>query len=350
MEEAAEAKIRDLQILFLAKEGIDPEEKIKAIKKVLSEGYPVLVSHTLLKSFQPSEKVWRIQEGESMADEHGAHAMVIVGYDDEQYGGAFRYLNSWGSDWGDGGFIWVPYATTGALCYGAYQAFPFPKQPVPAPAPAPVDKPIRPNPAVPTPPSPAPAPVAENLPGGGMQFVTAEGENMAVNRISSRGLIVEDASVGSNEFSAYRMAAPYPSGTRFRFYLETTTEGYVYAFATDLSREVTQIFPYDNQVSPLIGSQSVVAFPADDKVIRMDNKPGTDYLLVLFSQQKLDIDKLLSRMEVTAGGLTGKIQSALGPALIDPAAIKFEAGKVGFTVRPGARGTVVPVMVEISHL
>lgn len=38
---------------------------------------------------------------------HAFHAMVIVGYDDSRH--AFRLRNSWGTDWGDNGSIWVDY-------------------------------------------------------------------------------------------------------------------------------------------------------------------------------------------------------------------------------------------------
>ena len=350
MGEAARARIRDLQILFLAKEGIDPGDKIRAIKKVLAEGYPVLVSHTLYDSFHAAEDVWRVRDGEDQAsDRHGAHAMVIVGYDDEKHGGAFRYLNSWGPQWGDGGFVWVPYATTGDLCYGAYQAFPYPRtapKPTPAPAPAP-----KPTPAVvPTPlpePPPPPAPVAPTPPAGRLEFVLRDGTPMPVRRVSTRNLIVEDDT--ADERPAYRMADPYPSGTRFRFYLQTEREGYVYAFASDLTGQVNQIFPYDRQVSPLVGANSTLAFPGDRKVIRMDNQPGTDYLLILFSQQALDDQAILRRMQAATGPLSTKLATALGEALIDPADVEYQAGRPGFSVRPNARGTVAPLLVEITH-
>lgn len=352
MEEAAKAKIRDLQILFLAKEGIDPQEKIKAIKKVLAEGYPVLVSHTLYDSFHAAKDVWRTQPGEATAsDRHGSHAMVIVGYDDEKYGGAFRYLNSWGPNWGDGGYVWVPYATTGDLCYGAYQAFPYARNPAPAPytAPAPAPEPSpspSPSPSTPTP-APAPVPMTDLLPSAGMEFRLRDGSPMKTSRVSTRNLITEDDT--ADERPAYRMITPYPSGTRFRFYLETENEGYVYAFASDLTRKVNKIFPYDAQVSPLVGNNSIIAFPSDTKVIRMDDNPGTDYLLVLFSRQALDVNKMEKIMAATPGGLTTKVKAALGNALIDPSMVDYEAGDVGFAVRKGAKGTVVPVLVEITH-
>jgi len=37
----------------------------------------------------------------------GSHAMVVVGFDDDRQ--AFRILNSWGRNWGDGGYGWFGY-------------------------------------------------------------------------------------------------------------------------------------------------------------------------------------------------------------------------------------------------
>ncbi|MCG8100092.1 MAG: C1 family peptidase, partial [Candidatus Thiodiazotropha taylori] len=39
----------------------------------------------------------------------GGHAVTLVGYDDNRYGGAFKVINSWGTGWGDNGFFWLPY-------------------------------------------------------------------------------------------------------------------------------------------------------------------------------------------------------------------------------------------------
>ena len=34
--------------------------------------------------------------------------MLVIGYDDDK--GAFRFMNSWGTNWGDQGFAWVSYS------------------------------------------------------------------------------------------------------------------------------------------------------------------------------------------------------------------------------------------------
>jgi len=40
---------------------------------------------------------------------YGGHAATIVGYDDTMYGGSFKMLNSWGTDWGTNGYKWMTY-------------------------------------------------------------------------------------------------------------------------------------------------------------------------------------------------------------------------------------------------
>lgn len=42
--------------------------------------------------------------------QHAYHAMTLCGYDDSKgNNGAFRVVNTWGTGWGDGGYIWVDY-------------------------------------------------------------------------------------------------------------------------------------------------------------------------------------------------------------------------------------------------
>lgn len=90
-----------------------------AIKEALAEGYPVAVSLSLCNSFTsacsggyvPMPTQEEIEALESMSDEekprHSRHAMVVVGYSNELR--RFILRNSWGTDWGDNGYCYVPY-------------------------------------------------------------------------------------------------------------------------------------------------------------------------------------------------------------------------------------------------
>jgi C1A family cysteine protease len=50
----------------------------------------------------------------------GGHAMVVTGWDDRL--GALRLKNSWGYDWADKGFAWLPYAHLDAYRWNAWKA------------------------------------------------------------------------------------------------------------------------------------------------------------------------------------------------------------------------------------
>jgi C1A family cysteine protease len=50
----------------------------------------------------------------------GGHGMVLVGYDDKKQ--AFKLINSWGTYWGEDGFLWVSYTALSTMLrnYGSY--------------------------------------------------------------------------------------------------------------------------------------------------------------------------------------------------------------------------------------
>ena len=79
------------------------------LKFAISEGMPVVVGMMVPESFQKQVgTLWTPASSESINSGYG-HAMVVVGYDDTKYGGAFEIMNSWGTKWGNSGFIWIRY-------------------------------------------------------------------------------------------------------------------------------------------------------------------------------------------------------------------------------------------------
>ena len=346
--EAMDYRIRDYQTLFFYDEQ-DPGVRVNATKKALSEGYPVLIGMKLPESFfKREQKIWHSvpEDVGTTAKQHGYHAMVVVGYDDSIENGAFRVLNSWGTNWGDGGLIWVPYKEYDEWCLGALQPYSYYKKEEPDNKPDVVPDDNKPD-ELPDE-NPDPNPIAKKLPEGKISFETNQGVNMEVTRVTTRNLFVDD-DVESEDLVAYKMKESYPSGTRFRFYLDNVNEGYIYAFATDLTQKINKILPYSDGMSPLIGANSQLAFPSEKKVIRMDDNPGTDYLLILFSQQELNQNELFNALQNTSGSLTTKIKTALGDKLIDKHMVEYQPGSAGFKVKNGAQGYVVPMMVEITH-
>ncbi len=377
--EAVNYKIADASFLFAAK-GYSKddaylkskEDAIDLTKKALTEGSPISVSFTLPQSFLDIKTaVWNPDARESSVDtawKHNKHAMCVIGYDDNKAGGAFQVLNSWGSDWADKGMIWIKYNDFVNWCNYAIQSFaspytkvpdekkeepkPVPPAPDPKPVPVPDPKPVPvPDPKpVPAPdPKPTPAPVAVTGLSGSIEFKLNTGDDMPVNRISSRNLVVEEEKSAGEDLVAYTMMNSYTSGTKFRFYMNIDKEAYIYAFATDLSGKINKILPFDDMTSTHVGSNTVVAFPSDTKIIKMDENKGIDYLLILYSKEKLNMDEMLTAMGNKQGGLSSKIMAALGNKLIKKEDIKYTGTQVGFEVKGDVKGTVVPLMIELKH-
>lgn len=93
-------------------------DTIDSMKQALSENKPILLGITCCGNIRDlnnnADKFVPLPQGFFL----GGHALVIVGYDDDlthtykdgrTCKGFFRIQNSWGTDWGDQGFAWLPY-------------------------------------------------------------------------------------------------------------------------------------------------------------------------------------------------------------------------------------------------
>lgn len=92
-------------------DGILKIREPQSIKSLISENIPVVIGMSVPPSFEAAKNksFWLPLNSETKSDGYG-HSMVVVGYDDNKYGGAFEVLNSWGESWGDQGFIWMKYS------------------------------------------------------------------------------------------------------------------------------------------------------------------------------------------------------------------------------------------------
>ncbi|MBF0377166.1 MAG: hypothetical protein HQK72_06760 [Desulfamplus sp.] len=79
------------------------------IKAALANRKPVIGGidvYQQLMDLKGSDSVYNTASGQNQ----GGHAITIVGYDDNKYGGAFKVINSWSQNWGDKGFFWITYS------------------------------------------------------------------------------------------------------------------------------------------------------------------------------------------------------------------------------------------------
>jgi hypothetical protein len=77
---------------------------IDDVKKVLSAGCPVHVSMNTGAAFSDVGRDGQFNAAEAPSGRHGRHAMLIVGYT----GNFYTLKNSWGTEWGDQGYCYIP--------------------------------------------------------------------------------------------------------------------------------------------------------------------------------------------------------------------------------------------------
>ena len=92
--------------------GVGDAEKTKIdhLRRALAGGSPVVIGMVVPASFYSAGRVWQPARSDDPQDnQFRGHALCLIGYDDHQYGGSFRVVNSFGPAWGDGGFCWIRY-------------------------------------------------------------------------------------------------------------------------------------------------------------------------------------------------------------------------------------------------
>jgi C1A family cysteine protease len=107
--------VYDDAILHVAKKYARVKQDEAHMKACLAAGYPFVGGFTVYDSFEGSEtaKTGFVSMPTKQEDVLGGHAVLICGYDNNmEYGGAKGFwivCNSWGEDWGDKGYFYMPY-------------------------------------------------------------------------------------------------------------------------------------------------------------------------------------------------------------------------------------------------
>lgn len=79
-------------------------------REALAEGHPIIFGLSLYDSFDRHRKKGLVPQPtkkERSREDHSGHAMLCVGYSDTDQ--VFIVRNSWGADWGDEGYCYIPY-------------------------------------------------------------------------------------------------------------------------------------------------------------------------------------------------------------------------------------------------
>lgn len=92
---------------------------IRSMKDRIASGSGVVLGIKVYADFaniSDSNPIYDKVSGSSL----GQHAICLIGYDDSK--GAFKFINSWGTDWGLDGYGWISYDLVNSDVVNLYEA------------------------------------------------------------------------------------------------------------------------------------------------------------------------------------------------------------------------------------
>jgi hypothetical protein len=281
------------------------------VKKSLTEGKPVIIGMNTPDSFTDAKDVW--QPKESPDTYYYGHAMCVVGYDDNRYGGAFEVLNSWGRKWGNGGYIWIPYRTFVDFVKEGYE-------------------------------------IIENI-ASYSDTVKFEGflrmEIFGEKKID--GVTSAQFTYAGNGF--YKATEIFRGGTYCRFVIGAGESAYVYVF-TVFQPEGDSRFYSPVLLFPQAGISSLLTYndvvlPAEDRMFTLNTQDGIEYVITLYSKQALDIQNVMRHFESANGAVYKRLAASVDNLTTDLTFINDEAS---FSLIPDNARNVAAMIVAIQHI
>ncbi len=312
---AGDARIKDYNRLW----GETGRNKHVATRRALSAGNPVVIGMMVGDSMMRYEGdgAYRpfAEEYDLMRDldyaldtgKLGGHAMTVIGYDDNRGDGAFQIVNSWGRDWGEDGLFWLSYSDFNAFVVQGYEVVPL---------------------------DPPPTPRVVDM-GGSVKVLHMSGEQLTATR----------------DGDGYRITRALPSGTRFRVEASSDMPGYIYVIGGDATGDYGALFPRGEDVSPHApaGARLLLPGPTELHFTRLNDTTGTDYYVLLFAQERLDIEDIAQKLRGASGFPGRRLGEILGDRLVAFDDVELDAGGIGFEAVSG-EADVVYLPLVIDHV
>ncbi len=259
-------------------------DRIKSVKKSLSQGFPVVVGMYCPPSFLKAEEFW--QPLEVITNEMPGHAVCVVGYDDQKLGGAFEVLNSWGKNWGKSGFTWIRYEDFSDYVKYAYELI-----------------------------------LLETSENSAPMFGTVEVVNPDMRVIST--------SLKNDGF--YELQYSFQIGDRFKIDIKNSSRGYFYVIGSGEGNDFSLLFPHDKETSAaLVYEGNYLSIPDEEHFIQVTGDERQDYLFLIFSRVPLDINYHVGRMQNESGNSREIMARIFGNQMIDQRNINWENWEMSF--------------------
>lgn len=320
---ASQLKIKDYLTLFEIDDS--PERKIDATINSIVSNKPVVIGMILKPSF---DKVSSTGEYKPSADEpnDGGHAMCVVGFDNARK--VFEIINSWGTSWGNKGFLTISYDDYAKYTKYGYQFSLYE--------------------------NPSPNNTTVNL-SGDFEFKKFTGFNNNEYAFAEVKPILQT--------NLYTL----PSGTckKDDFYRviakNVKKDSYLYIFSLKPDNTVEILFPQGQSFSankldgaeirdlPLIPSNNVsVEIPTEKSKAISTTQTGNDYLCILYSDKAIsDIQTLVKKVEQSSGDFVTRLQSGFGSRLIPFSKLQYNSAFMSVKAT-STEGYIAPLILKVE--
>jgi len=328
LEAAGRYRIKDWVTLF----GSNSSNRVRIEKTKLSllEQKPVIIAMRTRNNFNdlgPTARYWLPSIGDTSLSFF--HAMVVVGFDDGK--GAFEVLNSWGENWGNKGYFWLRYEDYANHVPSAYQMMLYP---------------------------------------GGSLRVTENVSN--TKSLLTATISVREPTGVQNGEVQFREAAfklqngeyalaekAWTVGKRYQLVASDLASGsYLYMFSIDQTNQIRVHWPRDATLdekfeglkeSALISNNKVKLVIPEPKTALILDVKGSEYLCVLISKNPINnINDVIQTVKNYRDlSLIKRLNKALGKEIVAQNGILYQDEELRFSIKEGAKGSVVPILIKI---
>ncbi len=295
------------------------KNEVIAIKKSISENKPVVFSIKCYTSLFNVGKdgVWKMVPNDVSQTNH---ALCIIGYDDNKLGGAFEIINSWGTGWGNNGFFWMTYDQV--IQYASYALELMDHESYDT------------N-------------ITRSL---GEPQLKASFDFVLVNDFGNEeGEMPLVLSTTNKNYSNYTLSKSYAGGTRFKIKFTTNAPSFVYVFAVDDHWTVSTLFPYADNVSPVINSTNATVYlPSENQNYRLNADASFDKICVLYSKSEIDFSGLKSKISQSPSNVYETIYQMFGSRVIPLKNISFNSDAISFNCK-ALEDQLVCFFIDLNH-
>lgn len=306
--EALEHRIRGYN--RLTKSGQNYDVDLEAVKQNIAQGAPVIIAMKVPYSFQDmlGKKIWKPTNSERRRiNQLGGHAMCLTGYDENRQ--LFEVMNSWGEEWGDRGFVYIPYQYFKEFCREAYGVFPHGKAKT--------------------------ASATEFAVSCGL-FNTKNRQPIPVRRVRQ---------------NLFETTQPIAKNTGFKLEITNSLECYAYVFSKETEQDggkALTVFPPSPKYSTFLGIVGTRHFPEGGELYP-DERGDKDYMAILYSKQELNPEQVRQRIDAAnTGNFHDDVMAAVGNAAFQELNFENQSGVIAFKESAKGQEQIAVVVIAVD--